>query len=279
MIIVRPAAVAGTFYPGDPRTLAATVDRLLVAAALDTDTDSEADADSGNIAPVAVIAPHAGYVYSGPVAASAYARIAPWKGTITRVVVIGPAHRAYVTGLALSSADAFATPLGEIPVDRVAHEVLLRHPGVGVDDHAHAAEHSLEVHLPFLQRALGDGWSLVPIVAGAADTGTVADALGAVWGADGTLVVVSSDLSHYHDTHTARRLDLATAAAIVSGDWEHLDGERACGAAPVRGALELARRHGETITLLDLRNSGDTAGPMSRVVGYGSFLVSAADGR
>lgn len=276
MINVRPAAVAGTFYPGDPRTLAATVDKLLAEARRDTDAD--AHPSPGNSAPVAVIVPHAGYVYSGPVAASAYARLARWKDAITRVVVIGPAHRAYVIGLALSSADVFATPLGEIPVDRVAHEVLLHRPGVSVDDHAHAAEHSLEVHLPFLQRVLGERWSLVPIVAGAADTTAVADALGAVWGADGTLVVVSSDLSHYHDTHTARRLDLATAAAIVSGDWEQLDGERACGAVPVRGALELARRHGETITLLDLRNSGDTAGPMSRVVGYGSFLVSTAGG-
>lgn len=266
MIRLRPPAVAGSFYPDDPVLLAATVDRLLAAAPHERD----------DIPPVALIAPHAGFMYSGPVAASAYVRLLPWRSSITRVVVIGPAHRAHVTGLALSSADAFETPLGTIPTDLVANGLLRRCAGVTVDDHAHAAEHSIEVHLPFLQRVLGEGWSLVPIVAGAADAAMVADALDTVWGADGTLVIVSTDLSHYHDARTAHRLDMLTAAEIVGTRWEHLDGEQACGAVPVRGALELVRRHGERVSLLDLRNSGDTAGPASRVVGYGSFLVAAS---
>jgi len=144
---------------------------------------------------------------------------------------------------------------------------------VHTDDWAHSAEHSIEVHLPFLQRVLGDHWSLVPVVVGRATPAIVADALETVWAADGTLVVISTDLSHYHDARTARQMDATTAAAIVAEDWEALDGEHACGAVPVRGALELARRHAESVTMLDLRNSGDTAGPAPRVVGYGSFLV------
>ncbi|HNJ97646.1 MAG TPA: AmmeMemoRadiSam system protein B [Ilumatobacteraceae bacterium] len=266
MIRIRPPAVAGTFYPGDADLLADSVDRLLAAAPHERD----------EVPPIALIAPHAGYVYSGPVAASAYVRLLPWRRSITRVVVIGPAHRTRVHGLALSSADAFETPLGTVPTDLVANGLLRRCSGVTVDDQAHAAEHSIEVHLPFLQRVLGDGWSLVPIVAGTADAAMVADALDTVWGADGTLVVISTDLSHYHDARTAHRLDMLTAAEIVGTRGEHLDGEHACGVVPVRGALELVRRHGERVSLLDLRNSGDTAGPASRVVGYGSFLVAAS---
>ena len=263
MTTIRHAAVAGSFYPARPDELRALVDRLLDAAPHECD----------DTPPVALIAPHAGYVYSGPVAATAYARLLPWRHSITRVVVIGPAHRVPVHGLALSSAEAFATPLGLVHVDHLANGLLARQPGVHVDDRAHEQEHSVEVHLPFLQRVLGSNWSLVPVVAGAASVTEVADALDTVWAADGTLVVISSDLSHFHDAHTARRLDAATAADIVAGRWEHLAGEQACGAVPVRGALELARRHDETVRLLDLRNSGDTAGPDSRVVGYGSFVV------
>jgi AmmeMemoRadiSam system protein B len=187
--------------------------------------------------------------------------------------VAGPAHRVPVRGLALSSADGFATPLGVVPVDRAANLMLLDRPGVYLDDRAHAQEHSIEVHVPFLQRSLGDGWSLVPIVAGNASAAMVAEALDQLWGEPGTLIVISSDLSHYHDASTARQLDADTATAIVAAEWETLDGDDACGVVPLCGALVLARDHGEHIELLDLRNSGDTAGPSDRVVGYGSFLV------
>lgn len=263
MTALRPAAVAGTFYPSDPEELARTIDTLLAAAAV---TPAAA-------APTALIVPHAGYVYSGPVAATAYAGLSAWRDLITRVVVIGPAHRVPVSGLALSSADGFVTPLGVVAIDTVANRLLATCNGAYIDDRAHALEHSVEVHLPFLQRTLGTAWSLVPIVAGDAPASIVADALEALWAEPGTLIVVSTDLSHYHDAHTAHRLDAATAAAIVAGNWEQLDGSRACGVVPVRGALELARRHGGHIDLLDLRNSGDTAGPADRVVGYGSFAV------
>ena len=269
MTAVRRAAVAGTFYPDDRSELGALVDRLLDGA-------TPADTGSDTIVsgpPVALIVPHAGYTYSGPVAASAYVHLRPWRPAISRVVVVGPAHRSPVHGLALSSARAFDTPLGRIPLDLVANDVLGRRAGVDLDDRAHSLEHSIEVHLPFLQRVLGHHWSLVPVIAGAAHATDVADALEAVWGADGTLVVVSTDLSHYHDLRTARRMDADAAATIIAEQWEALDDEHACGVVPVRGALELARRHHNSVTLLDLRNSADTAGPAASVVGYGSFLV------
>jgi MEMO1 family protein len=263
MIVVRPPAVAGMFYPDRPGELTAMIDGFL----------ADVRPTSDPAPPIALIVPHAGYVYSGPVAASAYARLIPWRHMIERVVVVGPAHRVPVRGLAVPSVSAFATPLGTITLDREAIDLLLTRPGVYVDDHAHGPEHSLEVQLPFLQRVLGDHWKLVPAIAGAAAAGPVADALEPLWGAPGTVFVISSDLSHYHDQTTARRLDHETAVAIAAAAWEQLGGEDACGVVPVRGALELTRRHGENVTLLDLRNSGDTAGPTDRVVGYGSFLV------
>lgn len=259
----RPPAVAGSFYPADPDELAALVDGLL---------DEVPDGDETR-RPVALIAPHAGYVYSGPVAASAYARLRAWRSVIRRVVVIGPAHRVAVRGLGVTSAVAFETPLGAVPIDADATALLLARPYVRVDDTAHAPEHSIEVHLPFLQRVLDDGWRLVPVIAGSAHPATVADALGDLWAAPGTLVVVSTDLSHYHDLDTARRLDRQTAASIVTAAWERLDGARACGAVPVCGALELVRRRHERVELLDLQTSADTVGPPDRVVGYGSFVV------
>jgi len=260
---VRPAAVDGMFYPSSAGELAAMLDALL----------DEVPPVAESAPPVALIAPHAGYAYSGAVAATAYARLRPWRAVITRVVVVGPAHRVPVRGLALSSATGFRTPLGIVPVDQDTNTVLLEHEGVYVDDHAHAPEHSIEVHLPFLQRVLADGWRLVPVIAGSAAATMVADALEPIWDAPGTLVVISTDLSHYLDDTTARRLDRSTAAAIMARAWEAIGSEGACGIVPVRGALELARRHDEHIDLLDLRTSADTAGSRDRVVGYGSFLV------
>jgi AmmeMemoRadiSam system protein B len=265
---VRPAAVAGTFYPDDPRTLTAMIDGLMASV----------DPVASDAPPVALIAPHAGYIYSGPVAATAYARLVPWRDRIDRVVVVGPPHRVPVRGLALSSADAWQTPIGRVDIDREACDLLLARSGVYTDDRAHAAEHSIEVHVPFLQRVLGDGWRFVPVIAGGPEAEALADSLSPLWGAERTVVVVSTDLSHYHPQPTARMIDRVTAEAIVAGQWEALDSDQACGASGVRAALELSRRHGEHVHLLDLRNSGDTAGGADRVVGYASFLVAAGDG-
>lgn len=257
---VRPPAVAGTFYPGGARELAQDLARMLGAAAA---------AAPDRPVPKAFIAPHAGYVYSGPVAASAYALLAPARERITRVVLLGPTHRVAVRGLALPGAGAFATPLGTIEMDRAAIEALRGLPQVVVSPQAHALEHSLEVHLPFLQTVLAR-FTLVPLAVGYASDHEVAAVLDRLWGGPETLIVVSSDLSHYLPYADAQAVDRATARAILdlATDISH---EQACGATPVTGLALAARQRGLKPELIDLRNSGDTAGDRNRVVGYGSF--------
>lgn len=257
---VRPAAVAGRFYPGDARTLETTVDDVLARAT-----------PWSGPAPKAMVVPHAGYVYSGPIAATGYRTLARARDTIRRVVLLGPAHYVGFAGIAVSGAEAFVTPLGLVPVDAELREAVCARPGVTVDDRAHAPEHSLEVHLPFLQRTL-TRFSVLPLVVGRADAHTVAAVLDAVWGGPETLIVVSSDLSHYLDHAHATARDRATADAIVAGRVDALAPDDACGAAPVRGLVVAAARHGLHAELLDLRTSGDTAGDRDRVVGYGAFV-------
>jgi MEMO1 family protein len=263
---VRPPAVAGTFYPRSAAELAATVDRLLAAAAPPEDGAGE---------PAALIAPHAGYVYSGPVAASAFRLLAPARERPLRVVLLGPSHFVPFRGLALPAADAFATPLGEVPIDREAAARAAALPQVTVRDDAHAAEHSLEVHLPFLQRVL-ERFSIVPLVVGDAGAAEVGEVIEALWDGAGTLIDVSSDLSHYLDYATARRRDRRTCDAIERFADDELAADDACGRNPIRGLLWAARRRGLAATTLDLRSSGDTAGPKDRVVGYGSWVFRAA---
>lgn len=261
----RPAVVAGLFYPDAPGELAATVDALL----------RDAQPARPGPCPVALIAPHAGFAYSGPVAASAYRRVGEAESPIRRVVVVGPPHRVPVRGLAVSGADAFTTPLGEVTVDADARAAVLDHPDVHVDDRAHAPEHSIEAQLPFIQRVLPDR-PLLPLLAGGVAPDALADVLARVW--DGTtLVVVSTDLSHYYDLATARRLDRRTADAIVARNPSAIDDHDACGAPGVRGLLESALRYDLAVELIDLRTSGDTAGDPDRVVGYGAFTVSGTD--
>lgn len=262
--VVRPAAVAGYFYPAEPGALAATVRALL--------DEATARQDAAASVPKALIAPHAGYVYSGPIAASAYARLTPARARIHRVVLLGPAHRVYVRGLALPEVDAFDTPLGRVALDAAGIEALRGLPQVSVRAEAHRLEHSLEVQLPFLQSVL-DTFTLVPLVVGEATAEQVAEVLERLWGGPETLIVVSSDLSHYHDQRTARDLDAATARAIEQGRLEAIDAEHACGCRPLAGLLLAAHRHGLHVRTLDLRNSGDTAGPRDQVVGYGAFAL------
>src|SRR5579859_909910 len=264
MNAVRPPAVAGSFYPADPQILAAEVRRMLDAVPL-------AGEPALATAPKALIAPHAGYIYSGPIAASAYARLRPASRDISRVVLMGPAHRVAFHGIGISTAQAFRTPLGDIPLDSKAAE-LLSIPGVVALDEAHREEHSLEVHLPFLQTLL-DRFTLLPLVAGMASDALVADVLEAVWGGPETLIVISSDLSHYHAYDTAAGLDRITADAITRFDPGAFDHNGACGRTPLGGLLTLARRRGMRIEPLDIRNSGDTAGPRDHVVGYGSWAL------
>jgi MEMO1 family protein len=258
---VRPAAVAGTFYPADATVLREAVDDALAAA------------PRGGPAPKAIIAPHAGYRYSGPVAASAYARLLPARGTVERVVLVGPAHRVPVASMAVPSVDALATPLGQVRVDDAARRRALRLDTVVTDDRAHAGEHSLEVQLPFLMAVLGPDISVLPVVVGHATDDEVATLLEELWGGPETVVVVSSDLSHYEDYRSAARHDRVTADAILARHGERIGPYDACGALPVRGLLHMATRHGLDVELLDLRSSGDTVGDPSRVVGYGAFAL------
>jgi AmmeMemoRadiSam system protein B len=258
---IRQPAVAGAFYPGQAQALATTLAGLLEAAREKT--------DSRDILPKALIVPHAGYVYSGSTAALAYARLAPLRSTIRRVLLLGPVHRVPVRGLALPGAAAFATPLGDIEVDQDAVAALSKLRQVVVNHAAHALEHSLEVQLPFLQTMLED-FKLVPLAVGDATPGEVAQVLETLWGGTETLIVVSSDLSHYLPYRAAQNIDEATVHNILTlrGPLSH---EQACGGTPINGLLLAARHHHLQAHLLGLCNSGDTAGDKQRVVGYTSI--------
>lgn len=263
MTPTRAPAVAGTFYPADAVELRHAVTALL----------AEATPRADGLPVRALVAPHAGYVYSGAVAASAYAALDPQDG-FRRVVLLGPSHRLAFAGLALPSHHAFRTPLGDVPVDGTVVATLADLPQVRVLDAAHDREHGLEVQLPFLQIALGPPVSIVPIVVGDAAAADVDAVIERLWTHPATLVVVSTDLSHYHDYDTACRLDAATSQAIEALRDEDLGDGSACGRMPLAGLLRVARRRGLAARTLDLRNSGDTAGPRDRVVGYGAYALA-----
>ncbi len=258
---IRQPAVAGSFYPDSPKVLS-----TMLSAYLEQAMPSAK-------APKAIIVPHAGYVYSGACAAQAYARLSSQHALIKRVVLLGPSHHVGFTGLALSSADAFNTPLGDIPLDKKSIVSLLHFPFVEYLDQAHTLEHSLEVQLPFLQMTLDD-FSLVPIVVGDCPAEQIEQVLELFYGQPNSLIVISSDLSHFHDYATAQRLDQATSEKIENLDYRHLDYDSACGRVPVSGLLALAKNKSLQIKTIDLRNSGDTAGDKSRVVGYGAYVIN-----
>ncbi len=261
MISLRHPNVAGTFYPADPGYLKIAVRAYLEAA--------KPEGLSG-LAPKAIVAPHAGYIYSGPVAGSAYAQLIAGAAGIRRVLLLGPSHRLPFYGLAYSEAEAFLTPLGRVPVDRDAYKALADLPQARPFEAPFQGEHCLEVQLPFLQVTLEE-FSIVPFLVGEASTIEVAEVLNRLWGGDETLIVISSDLSHYLDYASAKRLDAITSQAIMDLRPEAIGDDQACGRQPLKGLLRAARRHGLQARLLDLRNSGDTAGPRHQVVGYGAY--------
>jgi len=261
-MIARRPAVAGSFYPAQPDRLRREVVELL------------ADAEAAlKTSPKALIAPHAGYIYSGSLAAAAFATLRDTAQTLARVVLIGPAHYIAIRGIALPTVDAFETPLGRVPVDYDALKKIAGLPFVSRSDAAHAPEHALEVELPFLQIVL-PSFSLLPLVVGDATAHEVTQVLARLWSCPDTLLVVSSDLSHYHRYETARHLDAATAAAIENGDWASLGPEQACGYLPIAGLLIEAKRRNLKARRLSLCNSGDTAGPRDQVVGYGAWMFT-----
>ncbi len=277
-MLLRPAAVAGRFYPGDPHELRTAVLRYLAEAKRQAAGDSH-----GRLK--AIIAPHAGYIYSGPIAGSAFAAMSERRGRVKRVVLIGPSHYLAFTGIAASSADAFATPLGLVPVDREAMALAASLPFVHEIEEAHSREHGLEVHLPFLQATLGDpaalessvatGFTIAPFVFGDCTGEQVAQLIELLWGGDETIFSISSDLSHYHDDATAQGMDALTAWAIESLAPNDIAHDQACGRRAIQGMLIAARQHHLRVKTLDLRNSGDTAGPRDQVVGYGAWEFRA----
>ena len=270
MTFIRPPAVAGTFYPDSARDLEGAIRGYLAdvsnAPSLPLRTD----------APKAVVAPHAGYIYSGALAARVFASIIPAADRINRVVLLGPCHRVPLRGLALSGADAFATPLGDIPIDKPGVERVQNLPQVQVFEETHIQEHSLEVQLPFLQILLGQ-FSLLPLVVGDATASEVAEVLDVVWGGPETLIVISSDLSHFLEYDNARRIDSQTCESIERMDPHSIEHGQACGRIPLQGLLELAKAKGMHVETVGLCNSGDTAGSRDRVVGYGGWTFYEND--
>jgi hypothetical protein len=263
MPVVRPPAVAGLFYPVDPEQLAHDVQEFL------------REAQPCTLTPKVLVCPHAGYIYSGAIAASAYATLRDIAPRIRHVVLLGPAHRVAIHGLALPDADAFDTPLGRVPLDSDAARAIANLPQVIVSGEAHRQEHSLEVQLPFLQSVLQD-FTLLPLVVGMASAEEVAAVLEKVWGGEDTLIVISSDLSHYLPYAAAQSLDNRTVIDIL-GLQQPVAHDQACGATPINGLILAARQHRLTPHLLDLRNSGDTAGSKDRVVGYASIAFTEGE--
>lgn len=264
MEAIRPEAVAGLFYPGERTALQREVSGLLEQA--------RTQETSGETPPRAVVAPHAGYPFSGALAARAYAHIAPFSERYQRVLLLGPSHRVPLRGLAVSTAGAFRTPLGDIALDRRECEALGALADVDQRDDAHAHEHSLEVHLPFLQTLLGE-FRLIPVVVGDASPRQVAPVVERYWDDPATLIVISTDLSHFLDYDRARAVDRRTCDAVEALDYNALAHEQACGRNPLRGLLAVAKDRGANATTLGLYNSGDVTGERSRVVGYGAWLV------
>ncbi|MBO6807890.1 AmmeMemoRadiSam system protein B [Thalassospira sp.] len=268
MTIIRPPAVAGTFYPNDADILRSEIDGLMDAAL-------HSDAVSGDVSPKAIIVPHAGLMFSGSLAALGFATVRALKDTIKRIVIIGPAHRMAFQGIALARADQFATPLGNMRCDLPALQKALALPHVQMLDDAHTLEHGLEIELPFIQRLFGEGADIgiVPLLVSRCSPRQVHEVIEKLWGGPETLIVISSDLSHFHDYDTAKKMDNRTRAMIENFDAENIDTNDACGALPVAGMLIAARNRGMKIKTLGMRNSGDVTGDKSRVVGYGAWAV------
>ena len=267
--VVQAPAVAGLFYPADGRQLEEDVDRFLLDAETETARTTPATPRLK-----ALIAPHAGYVYSGAIAAAAYARLIPCADEIRRVIIFAPAHRFAFSGMAVSSADEFSTPIGRVPLDvDLRQELLNGNFALNIIDEAFQQEHALEVQLPFLQRLLQD-FQILPILVGDVDATEVSNLMLACWGGRETLIVVSSDLSHFHDYATAERMDQRTTSEIEALHPEEIGHDDACGRTPIKGLLLAAQQKDLHVQTVARCNSGDTGGDRQRVVGYGAYVFS-----
>jgi AmmeMemoRadiSam system protein B len=263
---VRQPAVAGLFYPGNARELSTEVKQYLRAA-------RASQSHKPALSPKALIVPHAGYIYSGSTAAKAYVTLCEQADSIERVVLLGPAHRVRLSGLAITDVHFFQTPLGDIPIDLASNRLLLNTPQIQVMDAAHWQEHCLEVQLPFLQTVLNK-FTLVPVLIGDTSAAAVSHVLDVLWGGPETLIVISSDLSHYHNYSTAQYLDRSTCEAIEHFDFNQIDNQKACGCIGMNGLLRAAKKRHMAVHTLGLCNSGDTSGDQQRVVGYGSWAFT-----
>ncbi len=262
MNIVRTPAVSGSFYPEEAEALQKMLKTFMQQTLV-------------SIVPVpkAVIVPHAGYIYSGLSAAHLYTQLIPARQTIKKVVLMGPSHHVSFKGIAGTHMTHFATPLGNIAVDQSALYEISTLAQISIIEQAHAQEHSLEVQLPFLQEILED-FSIIPLVVGEASAEQVSLVLDKLWGGQETLIVISSDLSHYLDYKTAQVMDQQTTDAIENLRPEDIHYQHACGRVPINGLLHLARSKKMKVTTVDLRNSGDTAGSKNQVVGYGAYAFN-----
>lgn len=254
---VRKPNVAGQFYPEKANTLKEMIHSFLI----DTHVQVEEQ-------PKAIIAPHAGYLYSGPIAATIYAVLSKYKDTVKKVILIGPSHRIYFKGIAATMVDYFETPLGSVPVAN--ERDFLSSPVIHINEAAFGMEHSLEVQLPFLQIVLNH-FELTPLIVGDVEFSKVADVMASLWGGKETLIIVSSDLSHYKDYQAAQKLDACTSRAILNLAPQELHFEQACGLIPIQGLLHVAKQNNMQARALDVRNSGDIVGSKDRVVGYGAY--------
>ncbi|MFK5913052.1 MAG: AmmeMemoRadiSam system protein B [Woeseiaceae bacterium] len=263
---IRQPAVAGMFYPADKQSLKDDIHQYL----------NQVHDPRGEqlIMPKAIVVPHAGYIYSAPIAASAYKQIIPLKDKINRVILLGPSHRVGFRGLAVPESDIFNTPLGNIPIDKKGIKLLAGLTQVIVSEQAHRDEHSLEVQLPFLQEVLGE-FSLIPLVVGDAERHEVAEVINRLWDEEHTLIVISTDLSHYHEYNEAKQLDRATSEAIENLKPDLIGYDDACGRNGLKGMMTVAKEKNLSVDTIDLRNSGDTAGDKNRVVGYDTVLMSS----
>ncbi|WP_404426095.1 AmmeMemoRadiSam system protein B [Thalassospira australica] len=270
MPLIRPPAIAGTFYPAAPDMLRSEIDGLIHAAV-------ESQTENDTPIPKAIIVPHAGLMFSGAIAGLGFATVRALKGTVKRIVIIGPAHRMAFQGIAIARADGFATPIGDVRCDLAGLQAALAWPQVQVLDEAHRLEHGLEIELPFIQRLFGEDADIgiVPLLVSRCSAWQVHEVIEALWGGPETLIVISSDLSHFHDYDTAKRIDDNTRAMIERFDAESITSGDACGALPVAGMLMSARKRGMRIRTLGMCNSGDVTGDKSRVVGYGAWAVYA----
>ncbi len=259
--MIKECDVAGQFYPKERAQLIEMIENF---------SSSEREII---YKPKAIIVPHAGFIYSGDIAAKAYKALIPLVDNYKKIILLSPAHRKSVTGVAYHNARKFACPIGDIPVNAELLSILKTNDSVYNDDEAFNFEHGLETHFPFISYIFRD-ISFLPLIVGNIDTQKLSDIFNLFWQADDILFIISSDLSHFHNYEICKTLDHETTQHIINLNYEKINHDAACGYYPLCGALKLAKDNNQKCYLLSLKNSGDSIGDKDSVVGYGSFIIS-----